>query len=121
MEKVARSAFLVAFAAALVGVPVVGGAAPVTAPHLTVELVAETTSIQPAHDASVGARFTLEKGWHIYWVNPGDSGEAPRLEWTVPPGFRASEIAFPAPRQIPVGPLANYGYEDEVLLPVTLD
>src|SRR6185503_19125861 len=59
-------------------------------------------------------------GWHVYWRNPGDSGEAPRIVWRLPPEFHAGDIAWPAPTRIPVGPLANYGYDGEVLLATTL-
>ncbi|OZA55783.1 MAG: protein-disulfide reductase [Acidovorax sp. 17-64-282] len=34
------------------------------------------------------------------------------------PGLDAGEIAWPLPRKIPIGTLANYGYEGTVLLPV---
>jgi thiol:disulfide interchange protein DsbD len=38
----------------------------------------------------------------------------------LPAGFQAGDIAWPAPRRIPVGPLANYGYDRQVLLATTL-
>ena len=58
-------------------------------PHGTVELLAERQGIQPGHEILLGLYFRLEKGWHIYWINPGDSGEPPRLEWHLPAGLRA--------------------------------
>ena len=42
------------------------------------------------------------------------------LEWTLPAGVTAGEIAWPTPKKIPIGNLANYGYEGTVLLPVPL-
>jgi thiol:disulfide interchange protein DsbD len=90
-------------------------------PHGTVELVSEQQSIQPGHALQLGLHFLLEKGWHIYWVNPGDSGEPPRLEWQLPAGLRAGAIEWPAPRRLPVPPLMDYGYEGEVLLPVRIE
>jgi thiol:disulfide interchange protein len=92
-------------------------AVPVTAPHVRVELVAESAAVAPSSELSVGLRFVLEDGWHVYWQNPGDSGEEPRIAWTVPAGFAVGPLEWPAPERIPVGPLANYGYEHEVLLP----
>ncbi|MGE6339958.1 protein-disulfide reductase DsbD family protein [Acidovorax sp. NPDC077664] len=50
--------------------------------------------------------------------NPGDSGLPTDLAWTLPAGLDAGEIAWPLPRKIPIGTLANYGYEGTVLLPV---
>src|SRR5262249_41917044 len=109
--------------AALVGVTallVPTLAAGVAAPHVDVSLVAEHASVQPGHDRSVGLRFATEKGWHVYWRNPGDSGEAPRLTWRLPDGFRATDLGWPAPMRIATGPLANFGYEGTTLLPATV-
>jgi thiol:disulfide interchange protein len=100
-------------------------AAPVTGPvraqHLTVELVPLQSSIQPGGTLLVGLHFTLDKGWHVYWVNAGDSGEPPSIKWTLPAGITAGAMQFPAPRRLPLGPLMDFGYEDEVLFPITLN
>ncbi len=68
----------------------------------------------------VGLRLQHQPHWHTYWKNPGDSGLPTQLQWTLPPGVLAGDIAWPVPQKIPVGDLANYGYEGEVLLPVPL-
>lgn len=68
----------------------------------------------------VGLQITHQPEWHTYWKNPGDSGLPTTLSWTLPAGIEAGEIAWPVPKKIPVGPLANYGYEGTVLLPVPL-
>ncbi len=100
-----------------VGAPVAG---PVRVQHLTVELLPLEGSIQPGGSATIGLHFTLDKGWHVYWVNAGDSGEPPSIKWTLPPGITAGAMRFPAPRRLPLGPLMDFGYEDEVLFPMTL-
>jgi thiol:disulfide interchange protein DsbD len=58
----------------------------------------------------------MAEHWHTYWKNPGDSGLPTRIEWQLPEGWKAGEIQWPYPKPLPVGPLMNYGYEDEVLL-----
>jgi thiol:disulfide interchange protein DsbD len=93
---------------------------PVRAQHLTVELLPLEGSIQPGGTATVGLHFNLDKGWHVYWVNAGDSGEPPRIKWNLPDGITAGAMQFPAPRRLPLGPLMDFGYEDEVLFPMTL-
>jgi len=93
----------------------------VSIPHGTVELVSEQRSVQPGHAFLLGLHFRLEQGWHIYWINPGDSGEPPRLEWNLPAGLRAGDIEWPAPHRLPIPPLMDYGYEGEVLLPVGIE
>ncbi len=95
-------------------------AGPVRAQHLTVELLPLHDSIQPGGNDLIGLHFTLDKGWHVYWINAGDSGEPPTIKWTLPAGITAGAMQFPAPRRLPLGPLMDFGYEDEVLFPITL-
>jgi thiol:disulfide interchange protein len=97
-----------------------GFAAPVRASHLTVELVTETTSIAPNHDFLAGLHFVLDPGWHIYWINAGDAGEPPRVDWQVPVGITAGDLQFPAPERLPLGPLMDFGYQHQVLLPIPM-
>jgi thiol:disulfide interchange protein/DsbC/DsbD-like thiol-disulfide interchange protein len=103
---------LVAFAA---------GAAPmVKTEHVEAELVSAQASAQPGKPATVGLKLRMEPEWHTYWKNPGDSGLATKIQWKLPPGWTAGEIQWPYPQKLPVGPLMNYGYEDEVVLLATL-
>ena len=68
----------------------------------------------------LGLQLAHQPEWHTYWKNPGDSGLPTVLEWQLPAGVTAGEIAWPTPKKIPLGTLANYGYEGTVLLPVPL-
>jgi thiol:disulfide interchange protein DsbD len=97
-----------------------GAADTVAAPHVTVSLVADVDAVRPGTPFEVGIRFVLEEHWHVYWSNPGDSGLAPTVRWTLPEGTTAGPVVWPHPRRILVGPLANFGYEGEVLLPVRI-
>ncbi len=93
------------------------GADPVRAPHTKVELISEVSQIGPKAPFWVGIRFVVDKGWHIYWHNPGDSGAASEFDWTMTEGFRLEPIQWPLPERIPVAHLMNYGYAGEVILP----
>ena len=93
---------------------------PVRATHLTVEMVTETNSIAPNHDFLAGLHFVLDPGWHIYWINAGDAGEPPRVDWQLPAGITAGDLQFPAPERLPLGPLMDFGYQREVLLPIPM-
>jgi len=90
------------------------------APHGTVDLIAAQSSVEPARPLWVGLHFQLEKGWHIYWINPGDSGTPPQVKWNLPAGFQASSLHWPIPRRIQDHSLVDYGYQDDVLLPVEI-
>jgi thiol:disulfide interchange protein DsbD len=87
-------------------------------PKVTVDLVSAQASIAPGQTFWIGLRQQIAPGWHTYWTNPGDSGEAPQIEWRLPAGFTAGEIAWPHPERIPAGPAMTYGYSDEVVLPI---
>jgi thiol:disulfide interchange protein DsbD len=97
-----------------------GGPGPVKARHLTAELVALSSAIAPGGTQQVGLVLTMEKHWHVYWINPGDSGEPPRIAWTLPAGVTAGPMRFPIPQRLPLGPLMDFGYENEVAFPVTI-
>jgi len=94
------------------------GAEIVRTPHVTAELVAEKTSVRPGADIRIGLKLQHIPHWHTYWRNPGDSGLPTTLEWTLPAGSRVGAIEWPAPQRLPLGPLVNYGYEGELLLPM---
>jgi thiol:disulfide interchange protein len=102
--------------------PVVGdgGPGPVKAQHLTVELVSASPNIAPGSSLQTGLVFTLEEHWHVYWINVGDAGEPPKITWTLPDGITAGAMQFPIPSRLPLGPLMDFGYEDEVAFPVQL-
>jgi DsbC/DsbD-like thiol-disulfide interchange protein len=89
-------------------------------PHGTLELVAENQWIAAGHDFYLGLHFQLEKGWHIYWVNPGDSGEPPRVKWQLPADLTAGAIEWPTPRRLGTPTIVDFGYEDQVTLLVPM-
>jgi DsbC/DsbD-like thiol-disulfide interchange protein len=89
--------------------------------HARVELLARQSVNAPGSNVQLGIHFILESGWHIYWVNPGDSGQSPAFKWQLPAGFSASDIEWPRPERMqPIKELADYGYHNEILLPLTL-
>src|ERR1700728_2393536 len=85
-------------------------------PHGTIEIVAQNESIEPGRDFNIALHFQLDKGWHIYWANPGDSGEPPRVEWKMPKGVTAEEIEGPAPHRLGTPTIADYGCEAPVTM-----
>jgi thiol:disulfide interchange protein DsbD len=89
--------------------------------HVRATLLSEESALIPGTTSYLGIRLEMKEGWHTYWENPGDSGLATQIEWTLPEGVTAGPIEWPVPEAIPVGPLVNYGYEGDILLlvPVT--
>ena len=92
----------------------------VRSPRAAVSLVAEADAVEPGQPFRIGLRLRLAPGWHTYWRNPGDAGAAPDLALRLPEGAVAGPVDWPAPEHIPYGPLVNFGYTGEVLLPLVV-
>lgn len=80
------------------------------------ELLADATGVVAGRPLTLALRLTHAPGWHSYWQVPGDSGLPTRVTWKLPPGFRAGDLQWPAPRRLAIGSLVDYGYEGEALL-----
>ncbi len=94
-----------------------GGYGPeVVTGNIRTGFVAEYATVTPGQTLLVGMRQRIRPHWHTYWENPGDTGEPTEIAWRLPEGWSASEILWPAPERLPVGPLMNFGYSDEVML-----
>jgi thiol:disulfide interchange protein/DsbC/DsbD-like thiol-disulfide interchange protein len=81
------------------------------------ELVADRVSVRAGGSIDLGLRLKHEPHWHTYWRNPGDSGLPTQVAVSGPEGLRTDAIRWPAPQRMWIGPLANYGYEGEIVLP----
>lgn len=99
----------------------VNAAQTVSAPHASVQLAAETTGAAPGSSLYAAVILTPQKGWHTYWRNPGDAGEATKITWTLPAGWKAGDIVWPAPSRLPVGPIMNYGYDRQAVLAAPIE
>jgi thiol:disulfide interchange protein len=88
--------------------------------HSTARLVTPIDGVRPGDPIDVGVYFEIAPEWHLYWVNPGQSGEPPRLRWTSPPDVEAGPPRWPVPQRFEIGGIVNFGYERELLLPLTL-
>ncbi|MEI6985218.1 MAG: protein-disulfide reductase DsbD domain-containing protein [Rhodospirillaceae bacterium] len=67
----------------------------------------------------LGVEIQLEPGWKTYWRSPGDAGLPPRLDWSGSANLAGVEIAWPAPSRFTLFGLETFGYERELVLPVT--
>jgi len=103
------------------GLPARAASDAADAPHVHVQLMTAANGIAAPGKVDAGLYFKLENGWHVYWLNPGDAGQAPKIVWTLPAGLAAGPMQFPAPKRLPLGPLMDFGYEDQVVFPFTLN
>jgi len=113
---------VVLFCLLAAGLPAHAASSSADVPHLHVQLVVVDDNLFPgsSDNSLAGLYFKLEPGWHIYWKNAGDSGEPPRVRWTLPEGMTAGPLQFPSPKRLPLGPLMDFGYEGEAYFPIAL-
>jgi thiol:disulfide interchange protein len=94
----------------------------VTTPQVTATALAYAPEgVEVGKPVWVGLQIQHQPEWHTYWKNSGDSGQPTDIQFTLPPGVQAGEVAWPAPKKLWIGTLANYGYENTLLLPVPLE
>jgi DsbC/DsbD-like thiol-disulfide interchange protein len=107
-----------ALVVALLFAPAAASAQP-KADVVKAELLADVAAVKAGEAFTAGVRLTIEPGWHVYWLNPGDSGAPTHVKLKAPPGFKVGPLQFPVPvRFNQPGDVLGYGYEDEVLLTV---
>lgn len=80
------------------------------------EVIPERNVIGNESEIFLVVRFNLDKDWHTYWINPGDSGDPASFNWDLPEGFNISKPIWPTPELIPYPPLTTFGYTDELKL-----
>lgn len=81
------------------------------------DLVSENQVVGAGTTSRVGLRLKPAAGWHVYWRNPGDAGQAPSLHIdSLTDGVTLGAMAWPYPERLLVGDLIDYGYADEVIL-----
>ncbi len=88
---------------------------------VTARIVADVSSVVPGRPFTAALRLRMAPHWHVYWRNPGDAGTPPRIDWALPAGWKVGPIQWPPPEVIMTGPLAGYGYQEEVLLPFIVE
>ncbi len=65
------------------------------------ELIAHAPEgVVPGKPVMLGLKIEHQPEWHTYWRNPGDSGLPTTLEWSLPAGVMAGDIAWPAPKKL---------------------
>ncbi len=103
------------------------GAAPKDEVHATVELLADTSAVVAGEPFTVALHFKIADGWHLYHRESGDSGEPPKVKWSLPEGFTAGALRFPPAEPYRTSLGTDNVYHKEVALlatitpPATLD
>ena len=84
-------------------------------PHVNAiqpELTAEGPAIA-GKPVELALAMHTRKGWHGYWLNPGDAGLPMQVEWHLPPGANVGALRYPVPGRLIVAGLMNYVFEKD--------
>ena len=90
------------------------------ASHSDIRVLLERDSLAIGETNWLAFEITPRDGWHTYWLNPGDSGAAPILNFSAPEGIMVGTPKFGSPMAIPVAHLMNYGMvgSSTILIPL---
>ena len=83
-------------------------------------LLIDSVTARPGSTVEAAVELVPPGGWHTYWRNPGETGQATKVDWILPDGITAGELGWPTPERLTEADITTYVYEGKVLLPVTL-
>ncbi len=75
---------------------------------------------QPGKPVVTALRITLGRGWHTYWINPGEAGMPLTAKFELPDGWEAEAPQYPIPKRFQTGDLHDFGYSGTVWFPIIL-
>jgi thiol:disulfide interchange protein DsbD len=90
---------------------------PVETGHANVSIIKSDSSSLQKNELFIGIKMDMQKNWHTYWKNPGDSGGPINVAWTLPKNVKIEGPLWPTPQLLPYPPLMTYGYKDFVIFP----
>ncbi|PHR55207.1 MAG: thiol:disulfide interchange protein [Robiginitomaculum sp.] len=93
---------------------------PIKSGRITAQLVTTYDNVMPGDDLHIALSLRMEKHWHTYWRNAGGPGAPAHIYWEVPEALTVGPIVWPLPIIVRTGPIVNYAFEDELLLPMDL-
>lgn len=85
-------------------------------PRISTSLISTVSDVRPGDTFYAIVRMDIERAWHVYWINPGDTGIATSIEWQLPKGFTVQNVQFPTPKKFVTSESVSYGHEGEVLI-----
>ncbi len=75
--------------------------APATKPkkvgHITAQVLADRHALVPGEELNLAVSLRPDKGWYIYWQNPGASGLPTKIRCSGPADYQIGRVRFPVP------------------------
>jgi thiol:disulfide interchange protein DsbD len=93
---------------------------PAQAAHTQARLVLAAETARPGDTVMAAVDLHMDKDWHTYWRNSGQSGLPTTVDWQLPKGVTAGQLQWPVPRKLPEPEQTTYVYENDAALLVKL-
>lgn len=105
---------------ALMGTPALASppGMPDTDAVATVALLPGWRAADGTHMAAL--KIDLAPGWKTYWRAPGETGLAPRFDWSGSSNITAVTALWPRPHLLEAAGLQTIGFKDRLVLPLEL-
>lgn len=88
--------------------------------QVNVRMLTDHNPIAPGDSVRIGFLFDVTSPWHLYWINPGDTGMPTRVEWTLPEGVEVGSLQFPPPKRYSSAGMVDFTMEGDFLIWTTL-
>ena len=88
--------------------------------HVSMRVISAVEGVGGRPSLPMGLQFRMKPGWKIYWRSPGDAGYPPKADWSGSENVADVAIRWPAPHRFSIFGLETLGYENEVILPLTV-
>lgn len=92
----------------------------VSGSEIQAKLLGGAPSLSGEREIAGALQIRHSAGWHSYWRSPGESGLAPRFDWSGSDNLDSAKISFPLPKRYDEMGLTVFGYNDDVTFPLTL-
>ena len=121
MIRHTRATVVLPALAGMLALSVTAAAQPVEPRLVRMAVEPDVEVVHAGQTFNLVVRLSLEKHWHIYWINPGASGMPTDVQVRLPAGFRAAPVRFPRPKTFPSPEGMTYGYETSatIFVPIT--
>lgn len=74
-----------------------------------------------ADQGRAAVQIELEAGWKTYWRMPGETGVAPRFDWSASENLKSADVLYPAPKRFIDSEGETIGFADRVVFPVVVE
>ncbi len=84
--------------------------------YVHASMLADCKAVTPGKKFRLGILLKMEPGWHTYYREAGEAGQGSKVEWELPPGFKASELMWERPHKMVDSGITTYGYNDHTMM-----